>query len=183
MSRRFTKAALAAAVALIVSPAAAQQHSGPQHPYAQQPYAGQQQAAGYTQAPQPVQQTGYALGSTLGLPAANQALPNVPLPGYGPTLPGKRPFTQAGLYPSPVHYTPPWSGGTIVTNEAFAPHEMLYPHQYRAMYGPYYYEVRGKSLWTPLGMRTFEKWKLRGTEVEVKYHDHIKFFSGFHPPR
>ena len=134
--------------------------------------------------PQAVQQTGYAIGTTMGLPGASQGtLPSIPHPGYGPVIPGKRPQSQAPLYPAPVQYTPPWNGGTYITNQALAPHEFLYPHQYRAMYGPYFYEVKGHSLWTPLGMRTFENWKLRGTEVEVKYHDHFKLFSGYHPPR
>ena len=131
-----------------------------------------------------VQQTGYAIGTTMGVPAAGgSALPSIPVPGYGPVIPGRRPVSQAPLYPAPIQSTPPWNGGAVITNPALAPHEMLYPHHYKAMYGPYFYEVKGHAIWTPIGMRTFENWKLRGTEVEVKYHDHIKLFSGFHPPR
>ena len=137
------------------------------------------------QSAESIRQTGYALGTTLGLPAMQpgSALPSVPAPGYGPVIPNKRPVSPAPLYPAPVQYTPPQNGGTIVTNQAFAPHEMMYAHRYRAMYGPYFYEVKGRTLWTPLGLRTFENWKLRGTEVDVKYHDHISPFAGFIPPR
>lgn len=92
------------------------------------------------------------------------------------------PVLSAPLYPSPVQYTPPWSGGTIITNPALAPHEMLYPHKYYAMYGPFYYRVRGHWVVTPFGVRQHEKWKLEGTQVKVKYHPHIKLFSGYHPP-
>lgn len=132
-----------------------------------------------------IQQVGYQLGSTYGLPAGGTdgAIGHMPLPGYGPTIPNNYPAPKAGLYPSPVQNTPGWHGQTIVTNQAFAPHEMLYPHEYHAMYGPYYYQVRGGFIWTPFGMRTHERWELKGTEVEVKYHDRIKLFSGFHPPR
>jgi hypothetical protein len=59
---------------------------------------------------------------------------------------------------------------------------MLYPHQYYAMYGPYYYRVQGHYVVTPFGVRTHEKWKLEGTQVKVKYHPHFKLFSGYHPP-
>lgn len=132
-----------------------------------------------------IQQVGYQLGTTYGLPAGGGegAVPNIPLAGYGPTIPQNYPSPKAGLYPSPVQNTPTWNGQTIITNQAFAPHEMLYPHKYHAMYGPYYYKVRGGFIWTPFGMRTHERWELQGTEVEVKYHDRIKLFSGFHPPR
>ena len=92
------------------------------------------------------------------------------------------PVLNAPLYPSPVQYTPPWTGGTIITNQALAPHEMLYPHKYHAMYGPFYYKVRGSWFVTPFGVQQHEKWKLEGTQVKVKYHPHHKLFSGFHPP-
>lgn len=92
------------------------------------------------------------------------------------------PVLGAPLYPSPVQYTPPWTGGTVITNQALAPHEMLYPHKYHAMYGPFYYNVRGSWIVTPFGVRQHEKWKLEGTHVKVKYHPHHKLFSGFHPP-
>lgn len=96
---------------------------------------------------------------------------------------GQYPQLNAPLYPSPVQYTPPWNGGTVVTNQAFAPHEMLYPHTYHAMYPPFYYKVNGSWIWTPFGMRQHEHWKLQGTEVQVKYRSHYPLFGGFHPPR
>ena len=131
-----------------------------------------------------VQQTGYRLGVNYGLPAAPQdpqAAPTVPIPGYGNVTPTNTRRPIAPLYPAPVQYTPPRNGGAIITNQALAPHEMLYPHEYDAMYGPYYYTVKGGFIWTPLGVRTHEKWELQGTRVNVKYHDRIKLFSGYKP--
>ena len=93
------------------------------------------------------------------------------------------PQLNAPMYPSPVQYTPAWNGGTFVTNQAFAPHEMLYPHTYRALYPPYYYKVKGGWIWTPFGMRQHEEVKLEGTEVTVKYKSHLPLFSGFKAPR
>ncbi len=95
---------------------------------------------------------------------------------------GQYPQLNAPLYPSPTQNVPNWTGGTIVTNQAFAPHELLYPHEYHSMYGPFHYQVKGCWLWTPFGMRQHEKWKLQGTEVRVKYRSHYKPFSGFIPP-
>ncbi len=96
---------------------------------------------------------------------------------------GQYPQLNAPLYPSPQQNVPNWTGGTIITNQAFAPHEMLYPHEYHAMYGPFYYQVKGCWVMTPFGMRQHERWKLQGTEVKVKYHSNYKPFSGFIPPR
>jgi hypothetical protein len=94
---------------------------------------------------------------------------------------GAYPKLNAPLYPSPVQSTQPWSGGSIITNQAFAPHEMLYPHKYHAMYPPFYYQVKGSWIWTPFGMRQHERWKLQGTEVKVNYRSTYAPFSGFHP--
>ncbi len=96
---------------------------------------------------------------------------------------GQYPQLQAPLYPSPVQYAPAWNGGTIITNQALAPHEMLYPHTYHAMYPPFFYKVKGGWIWTPWGMRQHEQWKLQGTEVSVKYRSHYPMFGGYHPPR
>ncbi|MEW4487655.1 hypothetical protein AB1L42_06210 [Thalassoglobus sp. JC818] len=102
----------------------------------------------------------------------------------GGPAPGQTyPQLNAPLYPSPVQHTPYWNGGTIVTNQALAPHEMLYPHTYRAVYPPYYYKVKGGWIWTPFGMRQHEEVKLQGTEVTVKYRSHFPLFSGFKVPR
>ena len=92
------------------------------------------------------------------------------------------PVLNAPLYPSPVQHVPSYAGGTIITNQALAPHEMLYPHEYHAMYGPFYYRVDGHWVVTPFGVRQHENWKLQGTHVKVRYHDHFRLFSSFHPP-
>jgi hypothetical protein len=102
-----------------------------------------------------------------------------PLPIDGPGC--MYPKLNAPLYPSPQQFNPPWTGGAIITNQALAPHEMLYPHKYHAMYGPFYYRVRGHWVMTPFGMRQHEQWELQGTEVTVKYRPHYAPFSGFHP--
>lgn len=75
----------------------------------------------------------------------------------------------APMYPSPRPNVPVWTGGTMITSPALAPHEMLYPHTYRAMYPPFYHRVKGKYFWTPFGTRSHEKWELQGTLVQVKY--------------
>jgi len=103
-------------------------------------------------------------------------------PTYYANAPGTGyPQLNAPLYPSPVQTTQPWSGGAIITNQAFAPHEMLYPHRYHAMYGPFYYRVKGCWVMTPVGMRQHEQWKLQGTEVQVNYRSSYAPFSMFHP--
>ena len=98
--------------------------------------------------------------------------------------PNVYPRLNAPLYPAPVQYTPAWTGGTIITNQALAPHEMLYPHEYNAMYGPFFYEVDGHWVVTPGGVRQKERWKLTGTRVKVKYRARRGLFSKiFFPPR
>lgn len=92
------------------------------------------------------------------------------------------PQTGAALYPAPLPGIPQQVGGTAIVNPAFQPHEMLYPHQYKAMYGPYYYEVHGDWMVTPFGVWSQENWKLKGTEVDVKYKSHISPFSFFSAP-
>ena len=114
-------------------------------------------------------------------PAQNVTVDSPAQPGtYVPG--GQYPQLNAPLYPSPVQYTPPWNGGTIITNQALAPHEMLYPHTYHAMYPPFYHKVKGGWFWTPFGFRQHEHWELQGTEVTVKYRSHYPLFGGFHPP-
>lgn len=92
------------------------------------------------------------------------------------------PQTGAALYPAPLPGIPHQVGGTSIANPAFQPHEMLYPHHYKAMYGPYYYQVHGGWMVTPFGVWSQENWKLKGTEVDVKYKSHISPFSFFAPP-
>jgi len=101
----------------------------------------------------------------------------------GTYVPGQQyPQLNAPLYPSPVQHTPAWNGGTVITNQALAPHEMLYPHTYHAMYPPFHHKVKGGWIWTPFGFRQHERWELQGTEVTVKYRSHYPVFGGFHPP-
>lgn len=91
----------------------------------------------------------------------------------------------APLYPSPRPNIPIWTGSTMITNQAFAPHEMLYPHTYKAIYPPFYHRVKGGWLLTPMGVRSHEKWELQGTMVEVKYRSSYPgLLSGafWHPP-
>lgn len=92
------------------------------------------------------------------------------------------PYLNAPMYPSPLPNIPYQVGGTVVTNQAFAPHEMLYPHSYRALYGPFSYRVQGNWVVTPLGVWSTEHWKLQGTEVTVKYKSRISLLTGFFPP-
>jgi hypothetical protein len=86
----------------------------------------------------------------------------------------------ASMYPSPQPHVPIWTGATFVPTPALAPHEMLYPHTYRALYPPYYHRVKGRYYWTPFGMKSHEKWQLQGTLVEVKYRSHAPLY---HPPK
>ena len=95
-------------------------------------------------------------------------------------------YVQLGapLYPCPRPNIPIWSGSTMITNQAFAPHEMLYPHTYRAMYPPYYHRVKGGWILTPFGIRSHERWELQGTQVQVKYRSQYPglFKGAWHPP-
>jgi hypothetical protein len=91
----------------------------------------------------------------------------------------------APLYPTPRPNIPIWTGSTVITNQAFAPHEMLYPHTYKAIYPPFYHRVKGGWVLTPLGVRSHEKWQLQGTQVQVKYRSSYPgLLSGayWHPP-
>lgn len=96
------------------------------------------------------------------------------VPGY--------PQFQGPLYPCPVPGIPDEIGGAMITNQAFAPHEMLYPHEYRALYPPFYYKVSGGWIVTPWGVWSSDRWELQGTEVNVKYKSYISPLTGFMPP-
>ncbi len=104
-------------------------------------------------------------------------------PQAAPQQPG---FVQLGapLYPSPRPNIPIWAGSTMITNQAFAPHEMLYPHTYRATYPPYYHRVKGGWILTPFGIRSHERWELQGTQVQVKYRSNYPGLikGAWHPP-
>lgn len=98
-------------------------------------------------------------------------------PGYA--------YLGAPMYPSPRPNIPIWTGSTMITNQALAPHEMLYPHTYRAIYPPFYHRVKGGWILTPLGVRSHEKWELQGTMVQVKYRSNYPGLlsgAGWHPP-
>lgn len=124
------------------------------------------------------------------LPPQIESVPTFPVANsvpQGQQMPapavGLYPQTNAPLYPSAQPNVPYQVGGTIITNQAFAPHEMLYPHDYRAMYGPFYYVVKGHWVVTPWGVRNNEQWELQGTQLDVKYRARAPLFSGFHPIR
>lgn len=101
---------------------------------------------------------------------------------YPMTSGGSYPQPGAALYPAPVPGIPQQMGGAAIMNQAFHPHEMLYPHEYHAMYPPYYYKVNGGFMVTPFGVWSHEDWHLQGTRVDVKYKSHISPFALFHPP-
>ena len=103
----------------------------------------------------------------------NAAAPAVPVQQQGYVRLG------APMYPTPRPNIPIWSGSTVVTNQAFAPQEMLYPHTYRSIYPPFYHKVKGGWIVTPMGVRSHEKWELQGTMVQVKYRSSYPgLFSG-----
>ena len=97
--------------------------------------------------------------------------PRMPANQQPPAAPTTAGFARlsAPLYPSPVQNIPHQVGGVVITNPALAPHEMLYEHEYRALYPPFYYRVKGWWAWTPFGVESHDKWELMGTEVRVRY--------------
>ena len=97
--------------------------------------------------------------------------PRMPANQQPPSVPTTAGFARlsAPLYPSPVQNIPHQVGGVVITNPALAPHEMLYEHEYRALYPPFYYRVKGWWAWTPFGVESHDKWELMGTEVRVRY--------------
>lgn len=111
--------------------------------------------------------------ATQAAPAAAPEAPQLPVvneqPGYV--------YLNAPLYPSPLPNVPYQVGATMITNQALAPHEMLYPHRYRAIYPPYYYVVTRGGL-----IHQHDHWHLVGTEVKVNYRSSYGLWSGFNPP-
>jgi hypothetical protein len=109
---------------------------------------------------------------------------------------GMYPQLDASLYPCPRGDIPHEVGGSIITNAAFYPHEMMYAHRYKAVYPPYYYQtnwrygLRWTMCKTPVGVpllwlkpvKVASKTKLVGTCVKVEYKDHISPFAFFWPP-
>lgn len=92
-------------------------------------------------------------------------------------LPGScYPQLNSSLYPCPRPDIPQEVGSTLITNQAFYPHEMLYAHQYRAIYPPFYYENKCGITCLPF----IPKPCIAGTVVTVKYKTCLP--CGFHPP-
>lgn len=89
---------------------------------------------------------------------------------------------DAALYPSPQPGIPPYVGQTMITNPALDPHEMLYAHRYRGLYGPFYHKTQRHWILTPFGICKTEKRTLMGTEVRVNYKSHISPFALYWPP-
>ena len=89
---------------------------------------------------------------------------------------------DAALYPSPQPGIPFHVGSTMITNPAFDPHEMLYAHRYRGLYGPFYHKTCRHWILTPFGICKSEKRILMGTEVRVNYKTHISPFALYWPP-
>lgn len=92
------------------------------------------------------------------------------------------PYLNAPMYTSPRQNIPHQVGAAVYTNQAFAPHEMLHEHTYKAMYPPYYHKVNGHWVVTPWGVWSAENWELQGTEVTVKYRRHKPPFNLFTKP-
>jgi hypothetical protein len=121
-------------------------------------------------------------GAVPNAPIATQAVPATtaaPDPAQLPVV-NEQPgyvYLNAPLYPSPLPNIPHQVGSTMITNQALAPHEMLYAHRYRAIYPPYYYVVTRGGL-----LCQHDHWHLVGTEVKVKYSSSYGMWSGFHPP-
>lgn len=183
MSGRKLTVALTAVLSALVLPSLHAQDYGagpygsiPAHAQAApgSPYAGIQQSAASRQANPAFCQPPMAIDANAqaGAPAA---------------VPQQEGYVRLGapLYPSPRPNIPIWVGSTMITNQALAPHEMLYPHTYRAMYPPYYHRVKGGWILTPLGVKSHEKWELQGTQVQVNYRStYPSLLSGahWHPP-
>ncbi len=129
------------------------------------------------QRPLPARQVTHASQSSIRHAAASQ-------PTAGTAVPITRGYPNLGapMYPYPRQNVPHQMGGNVITNQAFYPQEMLYPHEYRAMYPPFYYRVEGHFAMMPFGMWSKERWTLQGTDVRVKYRSHYAPFSGFKPP-
>lgn len=122
----------------------------------------------YIQSRVPRMASGYPMPGRMNY--ARQAQPSNRIPSF-----------NASLYPCPIQNIPVQVGGTMYTNQAFAPHELLHAHEYRAMYPPYYYRVKGHWLWTPFGIESHDRWELSGTEVKVKYSSSYNPLAAFFP--
>jgi hypothetical protein len=117
------------------------------------------------------------------LPGHGEApVPAVPVPAYLPPVQPQYPYLNAPLYPYPSPNVPVQVGSTMITNQAFYPQEMLYPHDYKSLYPPYYYAQKGWWMWTPFGVKSHDRWELLGTQVKVKYRSEVPIWTGWHAP-
>jgi hypothetical protein len=130
------------------------------------------------QAPQPVHRNSSGMYSTISQGVAQGPVTHA----QGASASGAPLHPGTALYPSPIPGIPQQMGGTAISNQFLNPHEMLYAHQYRAMYPPYSYKVNGKWMVTPFGVWSHEDWHLQGTVVDVKYKSSISPFALFTPP-
>ncbi|MES2792046.1 MAG: hypothetical protein V4719_20695 [Planctomycetota bacterium] len=89
---------------------------------------------------------------------------------------------DGAMYPGPQPGIPYHVGSTVITNPALDPHEMLYAHRYRGLYGPFYHKTCRTWVLTPFGICKNEKRTLVGTEVRVNYKSHISPFALFWAP-
>lgn len=105
----------------------------------------------------------------------------LPAPAFAQIAPGY-PYLNAPMYACPRPDVPYQMGGVFITNQALYPQEMMHPHDYKAMYPPFYYRAHGGWIVTPFGVRSHEYWSLQGTVVKVKYRPNYGLFSAFHPP-
>ena len=112
--------------------------------------------------------------------AMNGAQPVYPVQTYEGTVGVTR--LDGAMYPSPQPGIPLDVGSTMITNPALDPHEMLYAHRYRGLYGPFYHKTYRSWIMTPFGICKSEKRVLMGTEVRVNYKSHISPISLFFPP-
>ncbi len=86
------------------------------------------------------------------------------------------PQINSALYPCPRPDVPWEVGQTVITNQAFYPHEFLYCHRYKAIYPPFYYENKCGLTSIPF----FPKPPIKGTVVKVKYKSTLP--ASFYPP-
>ena len=122
-----------------------------------------------------------APGLVPAVPPAGFAAAPIGHPAGHAVLPGY-PYLNAPLSPTPVPNVPYQVGAAVITNQALSPHEMLYPHKYKALYPPFYHKVRGHWIVSPWGVWSYDNWELQGTEVRVNYRDRISPLSLFCPP-
>ncbi len=100
-----------------------------------------------------------------------------------PQTNGEQGRPHGPLYSCPQPYVPIETGGTIITNPAFDPHEMLYCHTYRAIYPPFFYKYKWSSRMRGNDAPAEkERLKVYGTRVRVHYSGDYPLFTWFLPP-